>query len=37
MLSALAQADGLAAVPEDVETLPAGSVVDVIRLDRAGA
>lgn len=37
VLSALAHADGLAVVPEDVETLPAGSVVDVIRLDRAGA
>ena len=37
VLSALAQADGLAAVPEDTEILPAGSVVDVIRLDRAGS
>lgn len=37
VLSALAQADGLAVVPEDVVALRAGSVVDVIRLDRAGA
>jgi molybdopterin molybdotransferase len=33
VLSALAQADGLAVVPEDVESLPAGASVDVIRLD----
>lgn len=33
VLSALAQADGLAVVPEDVESLPAGAVVDVMRLD----
>jgi molybdopterin molybdotransferase len=33
VLSALAQADGLAVVPEDVEMLPPGATVDVIRLD----
>jgi len=32
MLSALARADGLAVVPEDVDGLPAGAEVEVIRL-----
>ena len=32
MLSALARADGLAVVPEDVDSLPAGAEVEVIRL-----
>ncbi|MEA2621893.1 MAG: molybdopterin molybdotransferase [Chloroflexota bacterium] len=35
VLSALANADGLAIVPEEVESQPAGSIVDVIRLDEA--
>jgi molybdopterin molybdotransferase len=34
MLSALAAADGLAVVPEDVVGLPAGAEVDVWELDR---
>jgi molybdopterin molybdotransferase len=34
VLSALAAADGLAIVPEDVEELPAGADVEVIRLDQ---
>jgi molybdopterin molybdotransferase len=33
VLSALARADGLAVVPEEVEALPAGSVVEVILLE----
>jgi molybdenum cofactor synthesis domain-containing protein len=33
VISALAVADGLAVIPEDVERLPAGSAVEVIRLD----
>lgn len=37
VLSALAAADGLAIVPEDVETLMPGAVVEVIRLSGAGA
>ena len=36
VLSALAQADGLAVVPEEVEEMPNGSEVDVIRLDQEG-
>ena len=32
VLSALARADGLAVVPEEDESLPAGTLVDVIRL-----
>jgi molybdopterin molybdotransferase len=34
VLSALAAADGLAVVPEELEGLPAGADVDVIRLDQ---
>jgi len=34
VLSALAAADGLAIVPEELEELPAGADVDVIRLDQ---
>ena len=34
VLSALAAADGLAIVPEDVEELPAGADVEVLRLDQ---
>jgi molybdopterin biosynthesis enzyme len=34
VLSALAAADGLAVVPEDVAGLPAGAEVDVWELDR---
>lgn len=33
VISALAEADGLAIVPEDVESLPAGATVDVMVLD----
>ncbi len=33
VLSALAAADGLAVMPEEIDALPAGSVVDVIVLD----
>jgi molybdopterin molybdotransferase len=33
VLSALASANGLAVIPEDVTSLPAGSPVEVIRLD----
>jgi molybdopterin molybdotransferase len=33
VLSALATADGLAVIPEDVDELPTGAVVEVIRLD----
>jgi molybdopterin biosynthesis enzyme len=32
MLSALAAADGLAIVPEEHDSLPAGADVDVIRI-----
>jgi molybdopterin molybdotransferase len=34
VLSALAAADGLAIVPEEIDELPAGAGVDVIRLDQ---
>jgi molybdenum cofactor synthesis domain-containing protein len=34
VLSALAAADGLAIVPEEIDELPAGADVDVIRLDQ---
>jgi molybdopterin molybdotransferase len=33
VLSALARSDGLAIIPEEVDGLPAGSVVDVLRID----
>jgi UTP--glucose-1-phosphate uridylyltransferase len=33
VLSALARANGLAIIPEEVDALPAGSVVDVLRID----
>ena len=33
VLSALARSNGLAIIPEDVDALPAGSVVDVLRID----
>jgi molybdopterin biosynthesis enzyme len=33
VLSALAEANGLAIVPEEVDSLPAGTVVDVLVLD----
>jgi molybdopterin biosynthesis enzyme len=36
VLSALAAADGLAVVPEEVDGLPAGALVDVLLLDRGG-
>jgi molybdopterin molybdotransferase len=36
VLSALAQADGLAIVPEEVEAMPAGAEVQVLRLDGDG-
>jgi molybdopterin molybdotransferase len=36
VLSALAQADGLAIVSEEVDSLPVGSVVEVILLERDG-
>ena len=35
MLSALAAANGLAIIPEDVDGLPAGAEVDVWRLEGA--
>ena len=33
MLSALARSNGFAIIPEEVDALPAGSVVDVLRID----
>jgi len=33
VLSALARSNGLAIIPEEVDALPAGSVVDVLRID----
>ncbi len=33
VLSALARSDGFAIIPEEVDALPAGSVVDVLRID----
>jgi molybdenum cofactor synthesis domain-containing protein len=33
VLSALARSNGLAIIPEDVDGLPAGSIVDVLRID----
>lgn len=33
VLSALARSNGFAIIPEEVDALPAGSVVDVLRID----
>jgi molybdopterin molybdotransferase len=37
VLSALAQSNGFAIIPEEVDALPAGSVVDVLRIDEEPA
>jgi molybdopterin molybdotransferase len=34
VLSALARANGLAIIPEEVDALPEGAIVDVLRIDQ---